>query len=133
MLAQKDEFLPGMRIAVEKALDHNNSAQIAEIDAKLEALQKELLKKANAKQGFEELADDIDGLREEKQALQVEDANRMAMKQRLDELEAFLEQQQESIKDYDEGMVRRLIERITVFDDYLAFDFKCGLETEVQM
>lgn len=122
-----------MRIAVEKALDHNNSAQIAEIDAKLEALQKELLKKANAKQGFEELADDIDGLREEKQALQVEDANRMAMKQRLDELEAFLEQQQESIKDYDEGMVRRLIERITVFDDYLAFDFKCGLETEVQM
>ena len=35
--------------------------------------------------------------------------------------------------DYDEGMVRRLIERITVFEDHLEFEFKCGLETEVQM
>ena len=56
-----------------------------------------------------------------------------AMKQRLDELEAFLEAHQEPVTDYDEGLVRRLIERITVFEDCLAFEFKCGLETEVQM
>ena len=47
------------------------------------------------------------------------------MKQKLDE-------HQEPVTDYDEGMVRRLIERITVFEDHLAFEFKCGLETEVQ-
>ena len=62
-----------------------------------------------------------------------EDANRAAMKQRLDELEAFLDERQEPVTDYDEGMVRRLIERITVFEDHLEFEFKCGLETEVQM
>ena len=56
-----------------------------------------------------------------------------AMKQRLDELEVFLDECQELVTDYDEGMVLRLIERITVFDDRLAFEFKCGLETEVQM
>lgn len=50
------------------------------IDEQLEALQKELLKKANAKQGFEELADEIDALREEKQDLLVEEANRAVMK-----------------------------------------------------
>ena len=50
------------------------------IDEQLEALQKELLKKANAKQGFEELADEIDALREEKQDLLVEEANRADMK-----------------------------------------------------
>jgi hypothetical protein len=105
---------------------------VAEIDARSEELQKELLKKANAKQGFEELADEIDALREEKQALLLEDANRAGMKQRLDELEAFLEGQQEPVTDYDEGLVRKLIERITVYDGYLAFEFKCGLETEVQ-
>ena len=48
------------------------------------------------------------------------------MKQKLDE-------QQEPVTDYDEGMVRRLIERITVYDDRLVFEFKSGLETEVQM
>ncbi|MBR2258511.1 MAG: hypothetical protein IJ899_14510 [Blautia sp.] len=55
------------------------------------------------------------------------------MKQRLDELQAFLDEQHEPVTVYDEGMVRRLIERITVFEDHLYFEFKCGLETEVQM
>ena len=104
-----------------------------EIDARLEALQKELLKKANAKQGFDELADEIEDLRTDKEALLLEDANRQGVKQRLDELEAFLEEQQEPVTDYDEGLVRRLIERITVYDDRLVFEFKSGLETEVQM
>ena len=133
MIEQKDEFLPGMRLAVELELGQSNSPRVAEIDTRLEALQKELLKKANAKQGFDELADEIDALREEKQDLLMEDANCAAMKQRLDELEAFLDEHQEPVTDYDEGMVRRLIERITVFEDHLEFEFKCGLETEVQM
>ena len=50
------------------------------------------------------------------------------MKQRVEELEAFLDERQEQVTDYDEGMVLRLIERITVFDDRFAFEFKCGLE-----
>ena len=62
-----------------------------------------------------------------------EDANRAAMKQRLDELEAFLDEHQEPVTDYDEGLVRRLIERITVYDGRLVFEFKSGLETEVQI
>ena len=37
------------------------------------------------------------------------------------------------LTDNDEGMVRRLIERITVYEDHLDFEFKSGLETEVQM
>ncbi len=55
------------------------------------------------------------------------------MKQRLVELEAFLEAQQELVTEYDEALVRRLLERITVYDDHLAFEFKCGFETEVKM
>ena len=95
--------------------------------------QKELLKKANAKQRFDDLADEIEDLRTDKEALLLEDANRQGVKQRLDELEDFLDEHQEPVTDYDEGMVRRLIERITVYEDHLDFEFKSGLETEVQM
>ena len=133
LIAQKDEFLPGMKPAMERAMLTSNSPRVTEIDERLEALQKELLKKANAKQGFEELADEIDSLREEKQDLLVEEANRAGMKQRFDELEAFLAEQTTEVTDYDEGLVRQLIEKITVYDDHLAFEFKSGLETEVQM
>jgi hypothetical protein len=48
-------------------------------------------------------------------------------------VEDFLEGQQEEIEEYDEALVTRLIEKITVYDDHLAFEFKSGLETEVQM
>ena len=65
-----------MKLAMERAMLTSNSPRVKEIDERLEALQKELLKKANAKQGFEELADEIDSLREEKQDLLVEEANR---------------------------------------------------------
>ena len=75
----------------------------------------------------------IDALREEKQDLLIEEANRAGLKQRLDELEAFLTEQTTEGTDYDEGLVRQLIEKITVYDDHLAFEFKSGLETEVQM
>lgn len=131
MIEQKDEFLPGMRLVAELALGQSNSPRVAEIDTQLEVLQEELLKKANAKQGGDELTGEIGALREEKQNLLVEDANRAAMKQRLDELEAFLNDHQEPVTEYDEGMVGRLIERITIYEDHLAF--KSGLETEVQM
>ena len=47
------------------------------------------------------------------------------MKQKLNE-------HQELVTDYAERMVRKLIERITVYDDHLAFEFKCSLETEVK-
>ena len=133
LIAQKDEFLPGMKLAMERAMQTSNSPRVTEIDERLEALQKELLKKANAKQGFEELADEIDSLREEKQDLLVEEANCAGMKQRMDELEAFLADQTTEVMEYDEGLVRQLIEKITVYDDHLAFEFKSGLETEVQM
>ena len=133
MIEQKDEFLPGMRLAVDRALAQSNRPRVAGIDARLEALQKDLLKKANAKKGFDDLAEEIETLRSEKETLLMEDANRVGMQQRLDELEAFLEEHQEPVTDYDEGLVRKLVERITVYDDYLAFEFKCGLETKVQM
>ena len=80
LIAQKDEFLPGMKLAMERAMLTSNSPRVTEIDERLEGLQKELLKKANAKQGFEELADEIDALRKEKQDLLVEEANRAGMK-----------------------------------------------------
>lgn len=55
------------------------------------------------------------------------------MRKRFDEFEAFLNEQITGITDYDEVMVRLMIRKITVFDDHLVFEFKAGIETEVQM
>ncbi len=93
LVEQKEDFLPGMRLAMERMLGQSNSPRVTEIDKQLEALQKELLKKANANQGFDSLADEIDALREEKQTLLMEDASRAGLRQRLTEFEEFLDGQ----------------------------------------
>ena len=121
------------RANVEKALSASNSAAVAEVDAKLLAIQKELLKKADARQDFGDLADQIDALRDEKQRLLLEDANNTGLQQQLKTIEDFLAEQQEAVTEYEEALARKLISKITVFDDKLVVEFKSGLETEVKM
>ena len=77
--------------------------------------------------------EDNDALREEKQDLLVEEANRAGMKQRMDELEAFLAEQTTEVTEYDDSLVRRLIERITVYDDHFTVEFKSGIEVDVEL
>ena len=133
MIAQKDELLPGMKLAVENAFVNSNAEEIARIDSQLEALGKEMLQKANARQNIDDLAREIDDLHETKLRLQLEDADRTGVRQRMKELEVFLNEQTYQVTDYDEGLARKLIEKITVYDDRLVFEFRSGIETEVQM
>ena len=46
-------------------------------------------------------------------------------------MSAFLKEQPTSITEYDEGLVRRLIEKITVYEDKFTVEFKSGLTVDV--
>ena len=133
LIGQKDELLPVFKANVERVLGSSNSAAVAEVDEKLLAIQKELLKKADARQGYDDLADQIEALRDEKQRLLLEDANSASLRQQLETIEDFLNEQQEAVTEYDEMLVRKLIDKVTVYDDHLAFEFKSGIEMDVIM
>ena len=45
---------------------------------------------------------------------------------------SFLDEQTEAVTEYSETPVRRLIEKITVYDEMLVVEFKSGLQIEVQ-
>lgn len=53
--------------------------------------------------------------------------------QKVRELEEFIDSQDGPITEYDETLVRRLIEKVTVHDDHFTVEFKSGLETDVAM
>ena len=48
-------------------------------------------------------------------------------------MEKMLDEMETAVTEYDESLVRKLIEKITVYDDHLTVEFKSGLETEVAM
>ena len=50
---------------------------------------------------------------------------------RLMELEEFLDNQELEIERYDEDLVRKLVEKIVVYNESLKVVFKSGVEVEV--
>lgn len=54
------------------------------------------------------------------------------LRKRINEMRHFLQMQTSRITEYDEQLVRRLIEKITVYDDKLIFEFKFGMTIELK-
>ena len=87
---------------------------------------------ANSKADYNEVADEIYRLRELKQNALVKNAEREGKRQRIVEMTTFLNEQLCELTEYDEQLVRRLIEKVTVFDDNLTIEFKSGVEIDVE-
>jgi len=131
-LGGKDDMIVALEqnIALVPALEDEGS--IESINAKLEELQKELLKRANAKKDYNDLADEIDHLRELKQNAMAENAKREGLKQRIAEMQEFLAEQMEQIEEYDESLVRRMVEKVTVYEEKFLVEFKSGTSVDVE-
>ena len=130
-LGQKDTMYDVLQRNVEAVLTGTDGISLDEIDARLEKLQRELLNVANAKGNYDSIVDGIYMLREAKQNAQVEGATREGMKQRISEMQQFLAEQTQDITEYDEQLVRRLIEKITVYDEKVIVEFKSGTNVDI--
>lgn len=95
-------------------------------------LQQELLRLANGKKEYGDVADEIHQLREQRQDVLTQDAERDGRRQGIEEIKGFLEKQVNEPQAYDEQLVRKLVEKITVYEDRLAVEFKSGLEIDVE-
>lgn len=130
-LGSRDTVLAVLEQNIEAALLESEQPSMEALDGKLRELQKELLKQANAKKDYTMIADEIDRIRDEKQAVFVDKAEREGLKQRIEEMKEFLSGQIQEIEIYDEQMVRRLIEKITVYEEKFVVEFKSGVEMKV--
>lgn len=133
VLGGKEVFLPILEENIEAVIGGGVDDEIAEIDRRLAEQQKELLKLANAKKDYSKVADEIDRLREERQDILMREADRDGKRQRIEEMKDFLEEQADTPLAYDEQLVRRLVEKVTVYADRAVVEFKSGLETDVEL
>lgn len=62
----------------------------------------------------------------------MQDAECDGKRQRIKEMKAFLEEQTDIPAEYHEQLVRRLIEKVTVFDEKITVRFKSGVENDVE-
>ena len=103
-----------------------------EIDAEVNQKQAELLDAGKDQNKIDEIAEAIMTLRETRQSILTEAAMKKDVQDRIEDLATFLDEQVEAVTEYSDALVRRLIERITVYDEKLIIEFKSGLEVEVE-
>ena len=116
---------------IEKAITGDGSDQIEEIDKEMLEVQEKLLKVANVKKDYTDLEDRVEELRNEKEKILLEMAEEKNEQSRLKELEEFLDNQELEIESYDEELVRKLIDKIVIYEENLKVVFKSGLEVEI--
>ena len=125
-------MMKGLQESIKKILSEGSDTAVQEIDNRLLELQKELLKKANVRRNYDDLADENEALREQKHAVMVESAEREGIKKRVAEMQQFLAEQKSEITEYDESLVRQLIEKITVYEDRFEVMFKSQTTVEIK-
>lgn len=87
---------------------------------------------ANDKKEYGDVADEIHKLREHRQDILAQDIGRKGRQQRSEEMRDFLEKQVNKSLAYDEQLVRRLMEKVAVYENRLMVEFKSGLEIDIE-
>ena len=117
---------------IEDVLNGDSTATLEYIDQRMSELQEKLVMCVNKNGEYEVIANEIDALREKKAAVVNKDAEQAMLRKRIYEMRHFLQTQTNRITEYDEQLVRRLIEKITVYDDKLIFELKSGMSIELK-
>lgn len=132
ILTERGTFLKQLQANIAKAVVSADTLSPDGIQARLEELQKELIKKANHKQDYDAIADEIFRLREQKEQSEVDSHHREETMNRIKELQDFIAKQKTDITEFDEALVKKLIEKITVFTEHFTVEFKSGITIEIE-
>lgn len=95
-------------------------------------LQKELLQKANNKEAYDDIADQIFKLREQRQQCTVDTAARDAQIARITELQDFIKEQTTDLTEFDDTLVKHWLKQITVWEDHFTVELKSGLSIDIE-
>ena len=131
VLCDKDDYLGILQENIQKVLQEEQSIDLSEITNRLEILQAELVRRVNTKTDYDDIADEIAKLKDEKQQAELTEIRQEDLKKRFSDMCAFMQQQTYFLINYDEGLVRRLIEKVIVDEDTITIAFKSGLSVNL--
>lgn len=130
LLGDKSGYQEQLQQNIAEAI-RSSSTGTDEIDEKLAALQQELLQKANNKESYDAVADEILRLRDLKQQSTMDTSARDEQIRRINELQDFIRQQPTHLTGFDETLVKRWIKQITVWDDRITVELKSGVNIDI--
>lgn len=143
MYQYRDEFIGTLKTNIEKVLARRPSEiRVAEIDTKIKSLKDELknLVRLNSRKAIDEavyteeyarISEELEIARNEKSKFDNYEAVRCKFKNRMDEIVQVINERQEFLKEFDEGLFNALVERVvTISPVHFKFELKSGMVIE---
>lgn len=127
----KNRVIPTLMENVCSVIDGRMDEKIAEIDGLIREKQTELLANEKDIVKAEKIGNRIIELREEKQQLLTDGALDQDKIERLEDMKNFLDGQNDFLTEYSDALTRRLVEKVTVYDEKIMVLFRSGLEIEL--
>lgn len=109
------------------------SAAFLEVLNEMVELQQELVNRTKRRENYDDITEEILRLREVQEQKSMDDVTQKEHTKRIKELQKFIQSQPSEITEFDEALVKKLLEKVTVHDDYLEFRFKSGVTISIEM
>ena len=106
--------------------------RMAIVDKELADLQTQMIAVSGDEAAVEAIGEQIDGLRAERQNILTEAAERSDLQERMNDMISFLDEMPTMLTEYSDTITRRLVEKITIFDEKIVVEMKSGLQMEVE-
>ena len=132
ILTERYTFLKTLQQNIAKAVVTADTLSPDVFQSRLLELQKELIKKVNNKQDYDVIADEIFRLLDQKEQSEVDSHHREEAMIRIKEFQDFIASQKNDITEFDEALVKKLIEKIIVFADHFTVEFKSGITIDIE-
>lgn len=131
MLGSKSTYKEQLQKNLMQVLRNDTSAQKDRIAEQLLVLQQELLNRANNREAYDDVAEEIFHLRELQQQTDSDETTKAIQMERIKELQDFIGQQSNELTEFDEKLVKRWLRQITIWDDHYTVELKSGLSIDV--
>ena len=131
LLGDKSKYQEQSQQNIASVIRESSASTTDAIDKELIELQTELVKKANNKEAYDEIADKIFELREKRQLASLDTAQRDEQLNHITELQDFIKEQNTYLKEFDETLVRRQLKQITIYPNYCTVELKSGLKIDI--
>ena len=131
-LVDREVFLQQLSDNINAVLADGLSERLADLDSQLKELEAEIISVAIGGRGYDELASKILELRDERDTVAKELAADANMQQRIDEMETIVKNN-DTITEYGDVLVRRLVKKVTIFEKDIVVDFKSGVNIAIEI
>jgi site-specific recombinase, phage integrase family len=131
MLGAKSTYKEQLQKNLMQVQRNDTSVQKDRIAERLLVLQQELLNRANNREAYDDVAEEIFHLRELQQQADFDETTKAIQMERIKELQDFIGQQGSELNEFDEKLVKRWLRQITVWDDHYTVELKSGLSIDV--